>query len=64
MRDLTDDEKAAVQLLGDAFNIHQQLPEAHPADRREFAAAVHAAQNIILARPGTEWFQFSLRHKR
>lgn len=61
MRDLTPEEQAAAQLLGDAFNAHQQLPEVHPHDAEEFMRAIHAAQNIILSRPATELIRQSER---
>jgi hypothetical protein len=54
MRDLTDEEIKCAQLLGDAWNLHQKLPQVHSSDEQDFAAAIHAAQNIILARPATE----------
>ncbi len=37
-------------LLADAWNAQCNLPEIHPADKEEFCLAIHAAQNIILAR--------------
>lgn len=54
MRDLTADEQRVADLLGEAFNLHERLPEIHEADRPEFMTAIHAAQNIVLARPATE----------
>lgn len=54
MRELTNQEKAVLHLLGQAWNELLMLPEIHPADRDEFLRAIHAAQNIILARPAEE----------
>lgn len=57
MRDLTTSERAIVDLLGECFNRHQKLEEIHRSDCAEFAAAIHRAQNIVLARPATEAIQ-------
>ncbi len=54
MRDLTDVEQACLTSLGDAWNLFAALPPAHPSDRDEFVAHLHACQNIVLARPATE----------
>lgn len=48
---LTDAEERLLQFLGEAWNQFAQLPELHPCDRQEFVAAIHAAQNIVMARP-------------
>lgn len=49
---LTEAEARVAVLLGDAWNLFLELPTEHPSDRGEFLHAVHAAQSIILARPG------------
>lgn len=54
MRDLTEREREVIDLLAQAWNRHQELEEIHGSDSPEFAAAIHAAQNIVLARPGAE----------
>lgn len=36
--------------LAAAWNMFLSLPEAHASDRDEFMRAIHAAQNILLAR--------------
>jgi hypothetical protein len=54
VRDLTAREQQVLRLLGDAFNVYSELPHVHPNDGREFVHAIHAAQNIVLARPATE----------
>lgn len=54
MRDLTHEEDAVVTQLGDAMTQFAGLPVVHPNDTEEFVHAIHAAQNIILARPATE----------
>lgn len=57
MRDLTPAEEELAQMLGDCFNAHQRLPEVHPHDAEEFMRAIHAAQNIVLARPATAYLR-------
>lgn len=54
MRDLTSAERKVVARLGEAYNEFGRLPEGHLADRGDFVNAIHAAQNIVLARPGAE----------
>lgn len=54
MRDLTPTENQVLGLLGDAWSKFIALPAAHPSDAREMKHAIHAAQNIVLARPATE----------
>jgi len=48
---MTDDEVLVVHLLADAWNAFCDLPEEHPSDADEFCRAIHAAQDIVLARP-------------
>jgi hypothetical protein len=47
---LTPDERAVLAALADAWNRFIDLPLAHPDDRDEFRAAIHAAQNIVAYR--------------
>jgi hypothetical protein len=54
MRDLTVAENRVIDLLAEAWNEHQRLAEVHVSDSPEFCAAIHAAQNIVFARPATE----------
>lgn len=54
MRDLTKEEQEVVDTLGEAVNKLAALPTVHPSDSPEFCLAVHAAQNIVLARPAVE----------
>lgn len=49
---ITNDELNVLAYLGDAFSAFQKLPVLHPSDMHEFIHAIHAAQNIILARVG------------
>lgn len=63
MRDLTADEQNCLNHLGEIANQYKTLPVVHEADLAEFVAAIHAAQNIILARPATE-VQMRLREER
>jgi hypothetical protein len=52
MAKLSKQEKKVVNLLGEAAVKFGELPLEHPDDAREFALAIHAAQNIVLARVG------------
>ena len=54
MRDLTKEEHKVMDLLGHAVIELSKLKPAHPADISEFQVHIHACQNIVLARPGTE----------
>ena len=49
---MTDDEKAVVLALAEAWNLYLRLPDEHPDDNDEFRRAIHAAQDKILAREG------------
>ncbi len=54
MRDLTDAEQHVLDLLAEAWQGALELPGGHPADSPEMVHHLHAAQNIILARPAVE----------
>lgn len=54
MRDLTSKERQVVGRLSEAWHEYKRLPVIHEADNEDVLHAIHAAQNIILARPGTE----------
>jgi hypothetical protein len=43
-------EKELLFKLADIWNDFILLPEEHPADREEFALAIHSMQRIIAAR--------------
>lgn len=49
---MIEQELRALDLLAQAWNTFIELPVLHHADREEFGRAIHAAQNIILAREG------------
>lgn len=49
---MTPEEREVLQILGEAWNKFAGLPVLHMADHTEFSAAIHQAQNIVLARPG------------
>jgi hypothetical protein len=49
---ITPEEEAVMAALGDAYNKFIELPVQHHADNAEFVHAIHAAQNIVLARVG------------
>jgi hypothetical protein len=48
---LSQEESDLVRKLGECFSDFTKLPVLHPADEDEFMRAIHAAQNIVLARP-------------
>lgn len=49
---LTDREGFIAGLLAGVWNEFLKLPVEHPMERDEFCRAIHACQNMILARPG------------
>lgn len=55
LRDLIQEEHDILDHLGHAIIKLGDLPQSHPADLDEFAFHIHACQNIILARPATEY---------
>ncbi len=48
--ELTDQDAKVAQMLGDAWNEYLKLPIEHPMEQREFCSAIHACQNMVLAR--------------
>jgi len=54
MRNITKEEHEILDLLGKVYILFSELYPAHPYDIGEFVTHIHAAQNIVLARPGTE----------
>ncbi len=50
--ELTDQEAKVAQMLGDAWNEYLKLPVEHPMGQSEFCSAIHACQNMVLARCG------------
>lgn len=49
---LKPQEAAVAHALADAWNAFLKLPVEHNDDIDEFRRAIHAAQNIVLSRPG------------
>lgn len=47
---MNEQEQEVLNLLGTAATKFCMLAELHSADRPEFVHAIHAAQNIVLAR--------------
>lgn len=45
-------EAEIANLLGQAYSKFRELPVLHSADEGDFVRAIHAAQNIVLARAG------------
>ncbi|EOX2980405.1 hypothetical protein P3801_32130 [Pseudomonas aeruginosa] len=50
--ELTADEAAVVDLLAQAWNAYLRLPVEHEAEAPEFCRAIHACQDMVLARCG------------
>lgn len=48
---LTPQEQRVLNLLAEAWEAFQELPEQHPAHAHEFAHAIHAAQRLVMTRP-------------
>ena len=55
--ELTDQEAKVAQMLGDAWNEYLKLPIEHPMGQNEFCSAIHACQNMVLARCGVRAFK-------
>lgn len=49
---LTDQERAVVDALAEAWNRYVDLPIEHDDDQDEFRRAIHAANAKVLMRPG------------
>lgn len=47
---ITEAEHRIVEMLGIVYNEYTKLPVIHSQDKVEFMRAIHAAQNIVLAR--------------
>lgn len=50
---MTEDEKDVLDALAQAWNKYLRLEVYNTDDRQDFRGAIHAAQNIVLARAGT-----------
>lgn len=57
MRDLTEKELELLEMSRSIANGFADLPQSHPADMEEVVTHLHGIQNIILARPATEYLQ-------
>jgi hypothetical protein len=53
---LTKLERSVINTLATAWSLYLNLPQEHPDDQTEFRRAIHAAQNLVLARPGRRQF--------
>lgn len=49
--ELTDQERAVLDLLAAAWNAYLALSKAHPDQDAEFRHSIHALQHQIMARP-------------
>ena len=58
--ELTDQEAKVAQMLGEAWNEYLKLPVEHPMGQKEFCSAIHACQNIVLARCGVRALKSTL----
>jgi len=47
----TPEEREIIEMLGRAFELHNNLPIQHPMHRQEFSHAIHQAQRIVMCRP-------------
>jgi hypothetical protein len=47
---MTKHELKVIKLLAEAYQSFSELEVYHPEDDGEFVRAVHAAQNIVMAR--------------
>lgn len=47
---MTIDERVILDDLGKCFDGFNLLPVLHPMDQADFCHAIHACQNIVLAR--------------
>lgn len=52
MTALTKHEAGVVLILAKAWNEYSLLPVEHPMEAGEFCTAIHACQNMVLARAG------------
>ncbi|KQX35322.1 hypothetical protein ASD04_14875 [Devosia sp. Root436] len=53
---MTNEERAVMQKLVEAWNAFVALPVEHPDDANEFRFHIHALQNSLLSRPTRrEW---------
>jgi len=55
---LMKEEEDIVKLLSEAYAKFELLPRIHCNDLFEFGLAIHAAQNILMARPTAEKFDY------
>lgn len=51
MNRLSKQEKKLITQLGAILRQYDELPTQHPDADADFTRAIHAAQNILLARP-------------
>lgn len=58
--ELTDQEAKVAQMLGEAWNEYLKLPVEHPMGQKELCSAIHACQNIVLARCGVRALKSTL----
>lgn len=49
---ITPAEREVLDVLGEAADKFAALEPEHGSDMEEFVLAIHAAQNIVLSRPG------------
>ena len=60
---LTVEEMSVLEKLGQAWNEFYALSTEHPSDPGEFTTAIHAAQNIVMARSAAREHPDFLRRK-
>lgn len=50
MTETEQNELRVIDDLADAYSRFSRLPPCHDSDLKEFEAAIHTAQNIVMAR--------------
>ena len=60
--ELTDQEARVAQMLGEVWNEYLKLPKEHPMEQQEFCTAIHACQDMVLARCGRRAIHANAEH--
>jgi hypothetical protein len=51
MNELTNEERAVLDKLKDAWGLFRELPIQHPMHQTEFVHNIHEAQRLVMSRP-------------
>lgn len=60
--ELTDAEVRVAHLLAEVWNEYLLLPKEHPMEQQEFCTAIHACQDMVLARSGRRAVNANIDH--